>query len=93
VSRSLCIRSCGRRRTKPGWLCEVCRARELVRLFGRGLRLSARQRFWYGLPSRNKWGDGMKQESRTKQQRARGTKSVPRGRAQVGAQKKQVKAF
>jgi hypothetical protein len=52
MSRSLCIRSCGRRRTKLAWLCEECRHRELERMFNRGRRLNSRQRFWYGLPSK-----------------------------------------
>lgn len=54
MSRYLCIRQCGRRRSPPSPLCSTCQGRERDKLYGQGRlrRLNERQREFYGLPKR-----------------------------------------
>jgi hypothetical protein len=58
MSRSLCIRSCGRRRSPPSILCLQCQQKELGRMADRTGRLKRRlnqsERIHYGIPPKNR---------------------------------------
>jgi len=55
MSRSMCIRSCGRRRRHPSLLCAQCTSKELARrreLGSEYVRLTTKERLFLGLPTK-----------------------------------------